>query len=51
MFFGFALLVAGVLLLLNRMDIISGGFWDYFFPIILIALGAEMIFERRRKKG
>ncbi len=50
MFIGFALLVAGILLLLAKLDIISGGFWDYFWPILLVALGAKMIFERRKPR-
>jgi uncharacterized membrane protein HdeD (DUF308 family) len=48
MFWGFALLVAGALMLLSRLDIIRGDFWDYLVPIILIALGAKMIIERKR---
>ncbi len=48
MFVGFALLVAGVLLLLAELDIISGGFWDYFWPIVLIALGAKIIFDKKK---
>ncbi|MEW5922999.1 MAG: DUF5668 domain-containing protein [Candidatus Zixiibacteriota bacterium] len=48
MFFGFAILAAGVLLLLAKMDFISGGFWDYFWPIVLIALGANIIFDKKR---
>ncbi len=50
MFVGFALLVAGILLLLAKLDIISGGFWDYFWPILLVALGAKMIFERKKSR-
>jgi uncharacterized membrane protein HdeD (DUF308 family) len=49
MFVGFAFLIAGVLLLLAKLDLISGGFWDYFWPIILVALGAKMIFDRKKK--
>lgn len=48
MFVGFALLIAGILLLLAKMGYISGGFWDYFWPIILIALGAKIILDRKR---
>ena len=48
MFWGFAVLIAGVLLLLAEMDIISGGFWDYFWPIVLIALGAKIIFDKKK---
>jgi len=48
MFVGFAFLIAGTLLLLSKLDIISGGFWDYFWPILLVALGAKMIFDRKK---
>jgi uncharacterized membrane protein HdeD (DUF308 family) len=50
MFIGLILIIAGILLILSRMDIISGGFWDYFWPIILIALGGKLIFDRRKLK-
>ena len=48
MFLGFAFLMAGALLLLSKLDIIRGDFWDYLIPIVLIALGAKMIIERRQ---
>jgi uncharacterized membrane protein HdeD (DUF308 family) len=48
MFVGFALLIAGILLLLAKFDIITGGFWDYFWPILLIALGAKVIFDHKK---
>lgn len=50
MFVGFALLIAGVLLILEKMNIIYGDFWDYFWPIILIAMGAKFIFDNRGKR-
>jgi len=48
MFFGFALLIAGILLLLSRADLIPGDFWDYLLPIILIAFGAKTILTRKK---
>lgn len=48
MFWGVAFLIAGILLLLARLDIIRGDFWDYLVPIVLIALGAKMLLERKR---
>jgi len=50
MFIGFVILVAGILLLLSKMGYISGGFWDYIWPILLIALGAKIIFDRKKHK-
>lgn len=50
MFVGVLLLAIGVLLLLEKMDIIvHGSVWDYLVPVALIALGADFIFKRRRK--
>jgi len=49
MFFGFLILLIGVLLLLNRLGIIYGDFWDYFWPVLLVALGLSMIFKNRKK--
>lgn len=50
MFVGILLLVIGVLLLLEKMDIIiHGSAWDYLLPVALIALGADFIFKRRRQ--
>ena len=49
MFIGFVVLFAGILLLLSKMGYISGGFWDYIWPILLIALGGKIIFDRKKK--
>lgn len=50
MFVGILLLLLGVLMLLERLGVISGSAWDYFLPIALIALGAAMVIERKRRK-
>jgi len=47
MFWGFALVIAGVLMILARADIIPGDFWDYVVPIVLVAFGLKMIFGRK----
>jgi len=49
MFLGIGFLLAGALLLLSKLDVIRGDFWDYLIPIVLIALGAEMIINRKRR--
>ena len=49
MFIGILLLLFGVLLLLDQLGIIYGDFWDYLWPVALIALGGSMIFEHRKK--
>ncbi len=50
MFVGFMLLVIGVLMVLSRADVIPGDAWDYILPIALIAFGASMIFDHKKKK-
>lgn len=50
MFVGIMLLAFGVLMILQKMGIIYGPIWDYLWPVILVALGLQMIFEHRRKR-
>lgn len=47
MFVGALLLILGVLMLLQRMGIIYGGIWDYFWPVCIIALGVSMLLKSR----
>jgi len=51
MFIGVLLLLLGILMLLNHVEIISGTVWDYFWPIALAVLGISMIVGSRRKKS
>ena len=48
MFVGILLILLGALMLLERLDIITGSIWGYFWPIAVIALGASMLFKRRK---
>lgn len=51
MFLGILLLILGVLMLLNRLGLIRGGFWDWFWPVAIIAIGLNMLskhFMRRK---
>ena len=50
MFFGFVLILAGILLLLNHLHIIPGDFWDYIWAILLVALGLSMVFKNRKSR-
>ena len=50
MFVGSLLLMFGILLLLKQLGVIYGDVWDYLWPLALIALGASMIFDRRRNR-
>ncbi|MDF1545028.1 MAG: DUF5668 domain-containing protein [bacterium] len=49
MFVGLLLLMMGVLMLLEKLDIIYGDTWDYFVPIAIIALGASFIFKDKKE--
>ncbi len=48
MFLGVLLLVMGFLMLLEKMGVIYGDFWDYLWPVALLALGASMILDRKK---
>ena len=49
MFWGLAVLLIGLVLLLERLDVIEGGFSTYW-PVLLIALGVAMVVNWWRKK-
>ena len=49
MFIGVVLVIVGVVLLLERLEIIEGGLGTYW-PLLLVAVGAAMIFDRLRGK-
>ena len=49
MFWGLAILLIGLILLLERLDLIQGGFSTYW-PVLLIALGVAMVVNWWRKK-
>ena len=48
MFVGALLLLMGVLMLLERLDIIYGSVWDYFWPAAIIAVGLHLIFKAKQ---
>jgi len=50
MFVGVLILLLGVLLLLQQLDIIRGGVWEYFWPAAVIAIGISMIVRHRHPK-
>ena len=47
MFIGIVLVIVGIVLLLERLDIIEGGLGTYW-PLLLVAVGVAMIFDRLR---
>ncbi len=50
MFLGVLILLLGVLLLLQQLDIIRGGVWEFFWPAAVIAIGISMIVKNRIPK-
>lgn len=54
-FWGFVIIVAGILLLLNTLQIITFNFWKIFWPLLLILVGAyflvgPLLFKRDLKE-
>jgi uncharacterized membrane protein HdeD (DUF308 family) len=49
MFIGVLLLVMGILAILEKTGVIQGSFWDYLWPVALIALGIDFLFKHSRK--
>ena len=50
MFAGILLLIIGVLMILDKMNILHGSAWSYLLPAALIALGLDFIFKSGRKR-
>ena len=46
MWFGFTLVIAGVLLLLNNLGILKGNSWDYIWPSAVILLGISILLKK-----
>ena len=44
---GVALIVVGAVFLLKNLGIITGFAWEIVWPILVIAVGAVMIFKRK----
>ena len=47
---GFALIIIGVIIMLNTLNFFSWLSWGYIWPAIIIAVGLVIIFSSRRKK-
>ena len=50
MFIGFLILLVGILMLLDKFGLIHGSFWDYVWPVALIALGLSMVIRNKNSK-
>jgi hypothetical protein len=49
MLFGFLLLLLGCLMLLNQFGLLEGSLWNYFWPLVVIAIGVSIIIKNRQK--
>ena len=50
MFWGIVLIIIGAILLLDKIHIIAiGSFWDYIWPILILAVGIRMIIGHTQK--
>ena len=47
MLVGMLLVILGVLMLLDRLNIIPGGIWEHFWPLAIIAVGIYVITRSR----
>ena len=51
MFFGIVLIIIGAILLLNQMGIIHHWtFWGYIWPVLIIAVGVQLLMGGTKKK-
>ena len=50
MFFGVLLIIMGILMFLDRIGVLHGDMWNYFWPTVIIAIGISMIFKDKRPK-
>lgn len=50
MFIGIFLLLVGLLMFLDRLDIVHIGFSEYVLPVALIALGVSFVAGSKKKK-
>lgn len=48
MFFALALLVIGIIWLLNALGILQGQVWDIIWPILLIVFALSMLVRNKR---
>lgn len=48
--FGLFLIIIGIILILQKMEIIPGDFWDYVFPVIIIIFGIVLMDRSRHKR-
>lgn len=51
MFFGIALVVIGLVFLLQNLGFISNNIWDIIWPSLIILLGVSILMKEKKKGG
>ena len=46
MLFALTVVIIGFLLLFEKMGILSGEMWGYFWPMLIIAIGLSMMYNK-----
>ena len=46
MFFAFALIIIGFLLILEKLGIITGDVWGWIWPILILVLGVSLLMKK-----
>lgn len=49
MWFGVAIIVVGVVLLLQNLGLVSGGAWDLIWPALIVLIGISILAKRDRR--
>ena len=48
MFFGVLLIILGALMLLDRLGVITGDLGDFFWPVVVLAIGVSMVIKNKK---
>ena len=51
MFMGILLLFLGIMILLDRLNIVHGGISEFLLPVAIIALGIDFLVGRSRRSA
>ena len=51
MWFGVAIIIVGVVLLLQNLGLVSGGAWDIIWPALIVIIGASILAKRDRRSS
>lgn len=49
--FGLFLIVLGTFLLMEKLGLIQGDFWGYFWPLLIIVIGLNMMTKDKKQQN